>query len=110
MNTKWLEDFKKYWLEKNIDYVINLFTDDLIYFETPYKRITDKNTLKNEWKYIENHNIKKLDFEVFLENNEKKVIKFEYIYELDWEERKYSWVYLIKIINWKCNYFYQIWE
>jgi len=67
MKNKWLKKFKSFWLEKNIDSILSLFSDDCVYFETPYKKIENKEALRKEWEYIKNHEIKTLNFEVFSE-------------------------------------------
>ncbi len=111
MKKNWLENFRNFWLKKDIDSVLNLFSDELEYFETPYFKIENKNVLKKEWEAINEHNIDKINFDVFCEYENKIVVQFEYFYEKDWKNKKYLWVYLIKFDkNWKCNYFYQVWE
>ncbi len=110
MKNKWLNNFKNFWLENNIELVLNLFSKNLEYFETPYFKIIDKNNLKKEWSIIKEHKDKKINFEIFLENENKIVVKFEYFYKKDWKDWKYLWIYLIKFDKiWKCNYFYQVW-
>lgn len=110
MIENWLEQFKILWLNKNIDDILKLFADDVIYYETPYKKIINKFELQKEWEYIINHEIKKLDFEIFINDKSKNVVKFRYEYILNWNEKMYNWIYLVNLENWKCNYFYQVWE
>lgn len=110
MKDTWLEKFKIFWLNKNIDSVLSLFSDDCVYFETPSQKIIDKEILKKEWEYIINHDIKTLNFEIFTELDNKLTVKFKYEYILNWEDKKFSWVYLIELKDWLCNYFYQVWE
>lgn len=106
----WLEKFKKYWLDKDIDSIIELFTDDFIYYETPYQKISNKSILKKEWECILDHEIKALYLNIYLENDSKLVIKSKYEYILNWEHKVFSWIYLVEIENYKCKYFYQVWE
>jgi hypothetical protein len=110
MGEEWLSKFKQFWLEKDIESILWLFTEDFIYYETPYQKITDKEILKNEWNYINNHEIEHLSLEIFSEQGNKMSVKFEYKYIFSWEEKQFSWVYLIELDNWKCNYFFQVWE
>ena len=110
MKNEWLEKFKCDWLNKDIDSILSLFSDDCVYLETPYQEIVNKDVLKREWEYIVDHEIKTLNFEVFSEVESKIAVEFKYEYILKWEERRFSWVYLIELKDWKCNYFYQVWE
>ncbi|MCH2189008.1 nuclear transport factor 2 family protein [Candidatus Gracilibacteria bacterium] len=107
---RWLNNFHNFWLSKNIDGVMSLFKDDVIYFETPYQKITDKSTLKKEWLSVQNHEIDALNFEVYCETENKIVTKFTYEYRLNGEKRSFAGVYLIELEGEKCSYFYQVGE
>lgn len=62
----WLKYFKKYWEEKNINGILSLFSDDVVYFETPFEKIKGKEYLEKEWETIlSQHNIN-LNTEVFV--------------------------------------------
>lgn len=106
----WLKNFQKNWLCKDIDSIMNLFSENFIYFETPYDKITNKSILQKEWEYILNHNIQLLEFEEYIGVNNKHVIKFQYKYEVNGEQKSFKWIYLIELENNKCKYFYQVWE
>lgn len=80
MIKNWLDTFKKHWLQKNIDAVLNLFSDNLLYYETPYQKITDKNTLRNEWECVIGHEIVALDFDLYMQEDNRSVVRFRYEY------------------------------
>ena len=42
----WIESFKQGWLDKDIDAVLNLFADDVDYWETPFEQLENKEQLK----------------------------------------------------------------
>jgi len=82
MKNEWLEKFKCDWLNKDIDSILSLFSDDCVYLETPYQEIVYKDVLKREWEYIVDHEIKTLNFEVFSEVESKIAVEFKYEYIL----------------------------
>lgn len=44
----WLNKFKTRWETKNVELILDLFSDDVEYWETPYQKIPDKAALKHE--------------------------------------------------------------
>jgi hypothetical protein len=50
--SQWLDAFNNYWLTYNIDFVMDLFTDDVEYWETPFYKLESKEHLKQEWQAI----------------------------------------------------------
>lgn len=105
----WLESFKKYWINKDIDNILKLFSNDVEYWESPYQRIYP-NQLRSLWEYIYTQFDIKLELSVFSNQEEKYTILWELEYNnQDWLQ-KYKWIYLMYLNNWICNYFLQVWE
>lgn len=64
---EWCENLKKYWLNKDIDNIINLFYDKVEYYETPFQKISD---LKYVWNDIYNQEINDLKYRIMaIQNN-----------------------------------------
>jgi len=49
----WMKKFRERWIAKDIDGVIEIFTDEVDYFETPYQEIEDLEALREEWNRLE---------------------------------------------------------
>lgn len=112
MIEKWLESFKTKWLEKDIDAVLDLFTPEVEYWETPFRRVNDMEALKNEWTAILGQSDIRLELRLFSAEGEKYTVSWELTYtDAEGELRNWAGVYLIKLdMNGKCTYFYQTGE
>ena len=107
----WLTQFKKAWQDKNIDSVADLFTDDVEYWETPFRKLEDKAQLKSEWQAINDQTNIELDLEDSVSANSEFVVKWSLKYSANGELQEWSGLYLIKFDgNGLCNYFYQVGE
>lgn len=61
----WLEKLKNYWGNKESENASLLFKETTFYQETPFvKPYTTYNEIKEEWKNIENQEIKKIEFSI----------------------------------------------
>ena len=49
----WMKKFRERWIAKDIDGFIEIFTDEVDYFETPYQEIEDLEALREEWNRLE---------------------------------------------------------
>ena len=112
MIIKWLELFRTGWVTKDVEKVMELFTDDVEYWETPHKKLLGKSDIENEWKAIfEQQNIE-LNFEVFSSSNDKHALLWQLTYvDDDLETQYWAGTYLIALNEaGKCNYFHQTGE
>lgn len=103
----WLRDFKKFWLEKDIESILDLFSNNVEYYENPFLKFKNKNEIEAVWKNIYKQDISFLEFEVFSREDSKFTIKWSLKY---FNEREYvfEWIYLLTLnSNNKCNYFIQ---
>lgn len=99
---KWLEELKKFWMEKDIPNIVKLFDAEVEYYESPFEKIEDINIV---WKDIEEQEIKKLEYHIL--GVKENVVIANYILELP--TRKVDMVYEIQLDNNnnKCHYFKQ---
>lgn len=101
-NINWCQKLQKFWQQKEIDKIIELFSKDVIYYEEPNNKITYKELI-NVWSEIKNQNTNNLEFKILLEDNNKCIANFilnenttiDMIYEIELNEEN------------KCIYFKQ---
>ncbi|MEF8880865.1 MAG: nuclear transport factor 2 family protein [Candidatus Nanohaloarchaea archaeon] len=104
----WLSDFKEAWIEKNVDEVMEIFTDDVDYFETPFIEFENKKELRDEWNSIEDQKDIDLDLEIFNSEGEKHTVLWSLEYKNCGEAFISKGVYLIKLNSEnKCYQFAQ---
>lgn len=108
----WLHNFKQSWLDKDLETVLSLFSDDVIYWETPHKRLNSKKEILAEWQAVLQQHSIVLKLSVYSSIHSKHTVLWELSY-LDDNESKYecAGVYLVEL-NQKgqCHYFYQVGE
>ena len=101
-NKMWCQKLQKFWQQKEIDKIIELFSENVIYYEEPNNKITYKE-LKFVWSEIKNQNIVSLNFKILSEENNKCIANFilkenttiDMIYEITLNDEN------------KCTYFKQ---
>lgn len=103
----WLNKLKKYWLNKDIESAVSLFTKTTFYQETPFmKAYTTLEEINEEWQHITNENIKQIDFKILAIDNYTTIV--EWYLEQNFEI--YDGIYEIKFNdNLECIYF-KSWE
>ena len=104
----WLKNFKDNWQNHNINGVLDLFDKNVIYYETPFTKFNDFDSLAKEWETTNNQNNISLDLEIFssIKNKHSVIWKLQYT---DKENvlKKFSGTYLIKLNNnGKCIFFH----
>lgn len=104
---KWLNDFKTFWFNKEIEKVTSLFKNTTFYQETPFlKPFTTFEEIKKEWQQIKNQNMKEIEFKILAIEN--KTVIVEWIFKRDVEE--FDGIYEIKFnYDGECIYF-KSWE
>lgn len=104
---KWLENLKKYWLEKNIEGAVSLFEHTTFYQETPFMEpFTTIEEIKEEWQHVQNEQIESIEI-ILLVCQENRAIA-------EWKLKQngicYDGIYEIKFDNdYNCIYF-KSWE
>lgn len=99
----WLNNLQKYWLNKDIENVMSLFTKTKYYQETPFLQpFTTYNEIKNEWQSIKDQNIEKIEFTILALEDYTVIVNW--YFKTDIEE--YDGIYEIKFNqNNECIYF-----
>ena len=104
---KWLNNLKEYWLNKDIESAVSLFTKTTYYQETPFmKPYTTIEEINQEWQHVKNENIQKI--EINLLALDRNTIIAQWI--LKQNNKDYDGIYEIKFneLN-ECIYF-KSWE
>ena len=93
---EWLGKLRTFWQNKDVEGASNLFAKTTYYQETPFmKPFTSFEEIKKEWRYIENQEIRKIEFTILaIEQNtmivewlfERDVKVFDGIYEIRFNE------------------------
>lgn len=103
----WLKHFKSDWENKNPQKVINLFTDDVDYYETPSQKL-DYPSMKKEWRSIKEQKNISLELQLFSSAERKHTVKWSLSYTKNNERTELNGVYLIKLNKeGKCTEFWQ---
>lgn len=106
----WLASFIEAWQTKNIPKVMSLFVDNVEYWETPFLRLSSKNELENEWQAINNQYDIVVNTEVISQTS-PYVVRWHLSYKNpDGELCAWSGVYIIRLEDGVCEYFYQVGE
>lgn len=103
----WLNDLKKYWLDKDVDSAVSLFTETKYYQETPFVNpYTTLGEIADEWQHIKNEDIKKIEFRVLAIDGYNVIVEWY----LEQNDDVYDGIYEIHFNNqMECIYF-KSWE
>ena len=109
---KWLNQFQTSWKTHNIKNVLNLFSENVEYWETPFIQISNFNELKKEWTYINKQKNINIETEIFSAVNDRYSVKWFLTYQDEKNNKKIlGGVYLIKLnANNQCDYFFHCGE
>lgn len=108
----WLQKFKSSWIEKDVDKVMDLFSDEVEYWENPYKQLVGKEKIRAEWEVVRSQENIQLETTVYLNGHNRHTVLWQLSYT-DEEQTVSSWsgLYLIELDRTgKCTYFYQVGE
>jgi len=108
----WLKKFKVCWQSQDIKGVLSLFHKNVVYFETPFKKLKNLDEISQMWEEIKKQRDIHLDFEIFssCENKHSVIWKLKYHDEND-VEKTCSGTYLIQLDEvGLCTYFHHACE
>ena len=108
----WLNKFTLFWKTHDLDGVLNLFTDDVEYWETPFTRVFSLDDLRREWSNIKNQQNINLTCKVFSKEEDKYAVVWDLHYtDTNNQSKHYKGIYLLKLnaVN-KCDYFFHCGE
>jgi hypothetical protein len=107
---KWLNEFKKNWIKKDIKAILSLFSEDVGYYETPFHKLKNKAEIGRIWDEITSQGNIKLDLDVFCSEKNKHAVRWSLKFS-DKKEYSYKGIYLISLDSEnKCDYFMQCCE
>ncbi|MDY6768533.1 MAG: nuclear transport factor 2 family protein, partial [Candidatus Nanohaloarchaea archaeon] len=76
----WLEQFREAWISHDIDAVLDLFTDDVDYYETPFEQLEGKDEIREEWKAVLHQEDIGLSLELYASDDNRHVVQWELEY------------------------------
>ena len=100
---KWCENLRDYWINKDIDNILNLFDKDVIYYEAPNEKLDSFDEISIAWNDIESQNTNDIKMKILCKENNKCIANFilkdgticDMIYEIELNDAN------------KCIYFKQ---
>ena len=103
----WLNKLKKYWINKDTESAVSLFTKTTFYQETPFmKPYTTLEEINKEWQHIKNENIQNIDIKLLAVDGYTVIAEWL----LKQNEQEFDGIYEIKFNNnLECVYF-KSWE
>lgn len=108
---KWLDSFKAAWTNKDIISVMDLFSDDIEYWENSYTKLSSIDEVKSEWKAITNQNNITISTSIFSKDDNCFTVLWNLSYTLKDSSNNWAGTYLIKLNpQGKCYYFHQTGE
>lgn len=74
-NITWCQKLLNFWQQKEIENIINLFDENVVYYEEPNNKIT-YNELINVWSEIKDQDTNNIEFKILVEDNNKCIANF----------------------------------
>jgi len=94
---EWLQKFEENWKQKKVDEVLQLFSENVEYHETPTKKLENKEEIRKEWQSINNQKNIELETEVFSSTENKHTVKWHLEYTKNNERKLLNGIYLIQL-------------
>lgn len=105
---EWLDNFKTCWINKDIDSLMCLFSDNVEYYETPFQKLDGKEKVSEVWQEIKDQENIDLKLDLYCSDNNKHVVKWMLGFESNNRHFNYRGIYLIELDSQNmCCFFYQ---
>ena len=99
--TEWLNNLVQYWLNKDVDSIIKLFSDNAHCYDTPF---SSAGNINDDWQEIKNQNIVSINYTELMRRDREIIVEFI----IDYGDELCSAINHIKFDNdYKCNYLKQ---
>lgn len=104
---QWLNNLRKYWLNKDIVNAVSLFNKTTFYQETPFmETYTTIEEINQEWQHIKDENIQNIEIKLLAIDGNTVIAEWV----LKQNDNDYDGIYEIKFNdNFECIYF-KSWE
>lgn len=107
----WMEKFTKYWKAHDIDGVMNLFHEDVQYFETPHRLLNGLDAVRQEWEVVSSQNNIELNWQLFMTEKNKHAVIWNLTYAKDGKQHHLAGTYLVVLSSeGKCTFFHHTGE
>ena len=73
---KWCVELLNNWKQKNVENIVNLFNENVEYYETPTEKINTIKEIRKMWEEIEEQNTSDIEFNILCENDECCIVNF----------------------------------
>ncbi len=104
---QWLNNLRKYWLNKDIVNAVSLFNKTTFYQETPFmETYTTIEEINQEWQHVKDENIQNIEIKLLAIDGNTVIAEWV----LKQNDNDYDGIYEIKFNdNFECIYF-KSWE
>lgn len=91
---EWCIELLDNWKSKNIENIVNLFDEQVEYYETPKEKINTIKEIEKMWEEIKEQKTNNIEFNILCQNNEccivnfilKDVVSYDMIYQIKLNE------------------------
>jgi limonene-1,2-epoxide hydrolase len=115
MNSKaidgWLNDLSNAWTKKDLSAIEKLFSEDVVYWESPFKQLKGTKEAMSEWKAILPQKSIDIKTEVLSSDNSRFTVRWDLSYFADETASTWAGLYLIELNSERqCTFFLQVGE
>ena len=73
---KWCVELLNNWKQKNVENIVNLFVENVEYYETPTEEINTIKEVRKMWEEIEEQDTSDIEFNILCKNDECCIVNF----------------------------------
>lgn len=107
----WVKRFGVRWRNHDFEGVLDLFAEDVGYYETPFTKLEGYEEIREEWKTIEHQEDIELETAVVVSESGRHAVSYELRYTKKGETEELGGVYLIQLSEGgKCTEFWQYFQ